>query len=872
MSLFGLLLPLCLFNSSRTIGGQTTLPAYRDPALPIEQRVNDLVSKMTLEEKVSQMMNSAPAIPRLDVPAYDWWNESLHGVARAGVATVFPQAIGLAATWDTDLIHRVADAISTEARAKYNEAIRNGDHGRYKGLTFWSPNINIFRDPRWGRGQETYGEDPYLTGRIGVEFVKGLQGVDPKYFKVISTPKHFAVHSGPEPDRHRFDATADQRDLYETYLPAFEACVREGGAYSVMCAYNRYQGEPCCAHNTLLKKILRDDWKFPGYVVSDCGAIYDIHKFHKVADGPAAASAVAVKLGTDLECGSEYRALVDAVKQRLVKEEEIDYSLKRLFTARFKLGMFDPPEMVAYSRIPISQNDSAEHRTLALEAAHKSIVLLKNQNSLLPLRKTLKRIAVIGPTADDLPVLLGNYNGTPSSYVTPLKGIKKKLSSEAQITFEQGCNLADDGPIIRLVPQSALSADGAPGLKAEYFSNRNLEGIPQVTRIDQTVDSNWIGHQVPGLANLNFSIRWTGKLSAKVSGRHTFAVTGDDGYRLWINGSRVIDHWSTHGSETRRASVTLAARRAYDIKLEYFQAGGGANIRLEWGVPEDSAGNAVRLARQSDVVVFVGGISPMLEGEEMNVDVEGFKGGDRTNLDLPRVQEELLKAVVATGKPVVLVLTSGSALGVNWANEHVAAIVQLWYPGEEGGTALADVLFGDYNPAGRLPVTFYKSVAQLPPFEDYQMTGRTYRYFEGEPLFPFGHGLSYTRFAYSKLETPKQVRAGEDAIVRVSVTNSGRVAGDEVVQLYVKHVAASVPVAIRSLQGFKRVHLKPGQTQTVSFTLAPRQLSLIDNRGRRIVEPGEIEIQTGGGQVGRGSASTPVTARLKITGDVFLVK
>jgi len=869
----GLLLPVCLLTSSRTTGGQVSSPPYKDASLPIEKRADDLVSRMTLEEKVSQMMNSAPAIPRLDVPAYDWWNESLHGVARAGVATVFPQAIGLAATWDTDLMHRVADVISTEARAKYHEAIRNGERGRYKGLTFWSPNINIFRDPRWGRGQETYGEDPYLTARMGVEFVKGLQGDDPKYFKVIATPKHYAVHSGPEPDRHRFDATTDQRDLYETYLPAFEACVREGGAYSVMCAYNRYQGEPCCAHNTLLKKILRDDWKFPGYVVSDCGAVYDIYKFHKVADGPAAASAVAVKLGTDLDCGNDYRSLIDAVKQRLVKEEEINASLKRLFRARFKLGMFDPPEMVPYARIPIEENDSAEHRRLALQAAHESIVLLKNQNGLLPLRKTLKKIAVIGPTADDLPVLLGNYNGTPSSFVTPRKGIEKKRPAQGQVAYEQGCNLAEEGPIIRLVPSTVLSASGTPGLKAEYFANRSLEGAPLATRIDQTVDSNWINPSVPRLGDSNFSIRWTGKLTPTVSGRHSFAVTGDDGYRLWIDGSRVIDHWSTHGTETRRASRVLEAGRAYDIKLEYFQATGGANVRFEWGVPDDGAGKAVRLARESDVVVFVGGISPELEGEEMNVTTEGFRGGDRTSLDLPRVQEELLKAVVATGKPVVLVLTSGSALGVNWANEHVGAIVQLWYPGEEGGTAIADVLFGDYNPGGRLPVTFYKSVAQLPPFEDYRMAGRTYRYFEGEPLFPFGYGLSYTRFTYGKLEIPKQVKAGENVAVKVAVTNTGELAGDEVVQLYVKHVAASVPVAIRSLQGFKRVHLKSGQTATVSFTLTPRQLSLIDNQSRRVVEPGEFEIQIGGGQIGaRVSSSQALTARLKVTGDVFLVK
>jgi len=871
LAVCGLLLTVCLFSAPLGSGNQATSLPYKNPSLPVEKRASDLVSRMTLEEKVSQMMNAAPAISRLDIPAYDWWNEALHGVARAGIATVFPQAIGLAATWNTDLMHRVADVISTEARAKYHQSIRDGEHGRYKGLTFWSPNINIFRDPRWGRGQETYGEDPYLTARMGVQFVRGLQGDDPKYFKVIATPKHYAVHSGPEADRHRFDAMTDQRDLYETYLPAFEACIKEAGAYSIMCAYNRYRGEPCCANNTLLKKTLREEWRFPGYVVSDCGAVYDMYKFHKVSDGPAEASATAVKSGTDLDCGNDYRTLVDAVKKGLIREEEIDLSVKRLFGARFRLGMFDPPEMVPYARIQIGQNDSAQHRRLALQAARESIVLLKNQNNLLPLKKTIKKVAVIGPTADDLPVLLGNYNGTPSSYVTPLKGIERKLGGQARVVYEQGCNLAEAGPISRLVPAAALNA-GA-GLKAEYFANRNLDGAPVATRIDRVVDSNWISTRVPGLGQSNFSIRWTGKLTPTVSGRHSVGVSGDDGYRLWINGSRVIDHWSTHGTETRRASVSLEAGQAYDIKLEYFQAGGDANVRFEWSTPGDATGKAVQLARESDVVVFVGGISPQLEGEEMNVTTEGFRGGDRTSLDLPGVQEELLKAVAAAGKPVVLVLTSGSALSVNWANDNVAAIIQLWYPGEEGGAALADVLFGDYNPAGRLPVTFYKSVTQLPAFEEYGMAGRTYRYFSGEPLFPFGYGLSYARFAYSKLDVPKQVKAGGDVTVKVRVTNEGRLAGDEVVQLYVKHVAASAPVPIRSLQGFQRIHLNPGQTQTVSFALTARQLSIIDDQSRRVVEPGEFEIQAGGGQIGsRLPSSQVVTARFKVTGDVFLVK
>ncbi|MEN3332254.1 MAG: beta-glucosidase [Blastocatellia bacterium] len=722
---------LLIFSLSLLAQTNQPLPKYKNPRLPVEERVNDLVSRMTLEEKVSQMIDRAPAIQRLGIPAYNWWNESLHGVARAGVATVFPQAIGLAAMWDTDLMWRVADVISTEARAKHHEAARQGNFDRYKGLTMWSPNINIFRDPRWGRGQETYGEDPYLTARLGVQFVKGLQGNDPKYYKVISTPKHYAVHSGPEPERHRFDAVTDPRDLYETYLPAFEACIKEGGADSVMCAYNRYGGEACCASDTLLRKLLRDDWRFKGYVVSDCGAISDIQAGHKLVKTLAEASAMAVKLGTDLSCGQEYKTLAEAVKRGLISEAEIDVSLRRLFTARFKLGMFDPPEMVAFTKIPMSENDSPAHRQLSLEAARESMVLLKNAGGLLPLKKDLKQIAVIGPTADDPLVLLGNYNGTPSRAVTLLEGIKHKVAPQTTVVYEQGCKL------------------------------------------------------------------------------------------------------------------------------------------VEAGVSD----KAVALAAESDVVIFVGGITPRLEGEEMNVPLEGFHGGDRTDIRLPKVQEELLKALGATGKPLVLVMTSGSALAVNWANENVPAIIQTWYPGEEGGTALADVLFGDANPAGRLPVTFYKSIEQLPPFEDYRMAGRTYRYFTGAPLYPFGYGLSYTRFTYSKLEVPKRAKTGANVTVKVRVTNAGKLAGDEVVQLYVKDVKATVPVPLRALQGFKRIHLQPGQSQVVSFTLTPRQLSLIDSRFKRVVEPGEFEIAVGGAQPGTRSPSTQVvTAKVTLTGAVLAIK
>ena len=800
---------------------------------------------MTLEEKVSQMMNAAPAIERLGIPAYDWWNEALHGVARAGYATVFPQAIGLAATWDTKLMHDVADVISTEARAKHHEFIRNNQHARYQGLTFWSPNINIFRDPRWGRGQETYGEDPYLTARMGVEFVRGLQGNDPRYFKVIATPKHYAVHSGPEPERHAFDAIASERDLRETYLPAFRATILEGKAYSVMCAYNRTNGEPCCANKKLMTDILRGEWKFNGYVVSDCGAIYDIWKFHKVVPTEMEASVLGVRGGTDLTCGTEYPTLVQAVKQGLISESEIDTAVKRLMTARFRLGMFDPPEMVPYARIPLSQNDTPEHRQLARKTARESIVLLKNANHALPLKKDLKSIAVIGPNADVPEVLWGNYNGYPSVITTPLAGIKNAVSANTKVVYAPGSTLA--GEPVAVVPASALTTNGTElGLKAEYFNNRELGGPAATVRTDARIDFNWGRYKpTPELSENNFSVRWTGKLKAPESGAYTLGFTADDGARLYIDGKLLIDAWAGNPKRTVTTEITLEAGHSYDLRMDYFQTNREAVAKLVWSYPklaERMIEEAVNATRQSDASVLVLGISAGLEGEEMPVAVEGFRGGDRTDISLPKPQEALLKAVVATGKPVVVVLLSGSALAVNWANENAPAILTAWYPGGEGGAAIADVLFGDYNPAGRLPVTFYKSVDQLPPFTDYSMAGRTYRYFKGEPLYPFGYGLSYTQFVYSNLRS----NVGDSVKVSVDVRNTGEREGDEVVQLYLTDVAASAPVPIRTLVGFDRISLRPREKRTVTFTITPRQMSLIDNRGKRVIEPGEFIISAGG--------------------------
>jgi beta-glucosidase len=873
---------MILGPSARPSAQEGDKPAYLNLGLSFEQRTADLVSRMTLEEKVSQMVNDAPAIDRLGVPAYNWWNECLHGVARSGRATVFPQAIGLAATWDSELMGRVASAISDEARAKHHEFLRRGKRGMYQGLTFWSPNINIFRDPRWGRGMETYGEDPYLTGRMGVAFVTGLQGDDPRYLKTVSTPKHFAVHSGPEPDRHAFDAVVDERDLRETYLPHFEACVR-AGAFSVMCAYNRFLGDACCGSPRLLTEILRNEWGFQGYVVSDCGAIQDIFEGHKIVTKVAEAAALGVKSGCDLDCGTEYRSLLDAVQQGLITEKEIDISVKRLFLARFKLGMFDPPDTVCYAQTPLSAVDGPEHRALALEAARKSIVLLKNERRTLPLKKDIGAIAVIGPNADDVEVLLGNYNGTPTDPVTPLRGIREKVSPKTRVLTALGCEWARNMPALEVIPSSALvttmGGKKIAGLTGEYFDNRDLKGEPALSRVDPTVDFNWWdGAPVEGFDADNFGARWTGSHLPPVSGAYVLGAEGLNGFRLYVNDKLLVEFDGRHESHKIYKAMSLQKGRAYRLKLEFFEVAGEAHIRLLWSRPVvDREQEALAAAAQAKAVIMVMGLSPRLEGEEMDVPVEGFKGGDRLTLDLPDMQESLLKKVAALGKPLVLVLLNGSALAVNWAAENVPAIVEAWYPGQAAGTAIADVLFGDWNPSGRLPVTFYKSVKDLPPFAEYGMAGRTYRYFGGEALYPFGYGLSYSKFYYANLLAPKTLNIGESAELTVEVTNTGKIAGEDVVQLYVRDTAATVPVPIRALKGFQRVALAPGQTKTVRFTVTPEMLSLIDERNRRVVEPGIFDISVGGqqpGQQGTAMALTTevLTARLEVLGKVMPIK
>lgn len=857
---------------------QTTFP-YKNPNLPLEQRVDDLVSRMSLEEKISQMQNGAAGIKRLDVPEYEWWNEGLHGVARAGIATVFPQAIGLAATFDEKMVWQVADVTSTEARAKYNYFQSKNDRGRYKGLTFWSPNINIFRDPRWGRGQETWGEDPFLTGTLGTAYVKGLQGNDPKYLKVVSTVKHFAVHSGPEPERHGFNTDVSERDLRETYLPAFRKTILEGGAAGVMCAYNAIDGQPACTNDKLLGQILRGEWQFKGHVVSDCGAIDDIYKGHKFVKTEEEASAIAVKKGTDLTCGREYTSLGQAVKDGLINESEINTAVKNLMRIRFRLGMFDPPEMVKYAQIPVSENDTPAHHQLSLQASRESLVLLKNDKNTLPLKKDLKTIAVIGPNADDPDVLLGNYNGQPSVSYTPLTGIKNKVSPGTKVLYSQG--MYPTGVLFEPVTADFLSNGNIKGLKGEYFNNRELKGDPALVRNDEQVNFNW-GSTSPAkeVNEDNFSVRWTGKLTPTESGKYQFGWRSNGGVRIFLDGNPVIEEMQNRRTRNVLKDIDFEAGKSYDIRIEYFEnANHYASSRLVWAPPTAQAklqADALEKAKQADAVIMVMGISPTIEGEEMDVQLDGFRGGDRTDISLPKPQEDLIKAVQSLGKPVVLVLMSGSALAVNWADANVPAILDAWYPGQEGGNAIADVLFGDYNPGGRLPVTFYKSVSDLPAFDDYKMEGRTYRYYKGTPLYPFGYGLSYTKFAYSNLNLKNKINAGENTVVSVEVQNTGAMTGDEVVQLYITDTAASVPVPIRSLAGVKRLQLKPGEKQKVSFTLSPRQMSVILDNGKRVVEPGDFSVSIGGKQPGfTGSADAQTTGvvsgKFTVSGKVFEV-
>jgi len=709
---------------------------YRDEKLSFEKRAKDMVSRMTLFEKVSQMTYNSAAVPRLGISSYNWWNEALHGVARAGVATMFPQAIGMAATFDEDLIYKVAGVISTEGRAKYHESQRKGDHDIYKGLTFWSPNINIFRDPRWGRGHETYGEDPYLTGRLGVAFIKGLQGDDKKYMKVAACAKHFAVHSGPEAERHSFNAVVSKKDLRETYLPAFKEAVKEAKVESVMGAYNRTNDEPCCGSKMLLKDVLREEWGFKGHVVSDCWAIKDFHENHRITSNAVESVALAVNNGCDLNCGNMYLNVLLACKEGLVTEATVDKSVVRLITTRMKLGMFDDQGKVPYASIPYEENDSREHRKFALKVSEKTMVLLKNENNILPLNKgNINSIAVIGPNANSREALTGNYFGTASKYVTILEGIQQAVNPNTRVYYSEGCHLFKD--------------------KVEDLAMKN-----------------------------------------------------------------------------------------------------------------DRISEAISVAERSDLVVMCLGLDATLEGEEGDAS-NIYASADKNDLNLPGLQEELLEEVYKTGKPIILVLASGSALAVNFADEHVPAIIEAWYAGAEGGSAVASLIFGDYSPTGKLPVTFYKTTEELPDFIDYSMKNRTYRYMENVALYPFGYGLSYTKFEYTNLiKNKNEIKLGETFQFKITVKNIGRCESEETVQLYLKDVDASVIVPKYELKGIKKINLNPGQERQLEFELTPRQMALIDNDGNCILEPGVFQVFVGGSQPDDRSLMLTGTAVQKCTFEV----
>jgi beta-glucosidase len=797
--------------ASRIVYAQA-LP-YQNPDLPPDVRADDLISRLTLAEKISQMQTGAVAIPRLGIPAYDWWSESLHGVARAGLATVFPQAIGLAATWDTSLMQNVADAISTEARAKYLQAQRAGVNTRYHGLTFFSPNINIFRDPRWGRGQETYGEDPYLTGQMAAAFIAGMQGSDPHYLKTVATAKHYAVHSGPEPLRHGFDAEVSEHDLNGTYLAAFRASA-QAGAYSVMCAYNAVNGAPACASADLLQTRLRDTFGFRGYVVSDCGAIGDIANGHGYAPSIAAAAALAVRAGTDLNCGGEYSMLGDALSQGLIAEADLDRALRRLFEVRFRLGMFDPPDRVPFAAIPESEIGSADHRRLSLDAALRSIVLLKNSHGVLPIGPGVRKIAVVGPAADWPDMQLGNYAGTASHIVTPLEGIQQRFAT-ATVTFSLGSTYTDVSPA--LVPSGALH-----GLTAEYFATPDLSGTPAVQRVDARVYFDWDAQDptvAPFIPRDAFSVRWTGSLVAPYSGDYVLGVShpdcsdcsGGDQGRIYLDGALMVDENSpTWLHATHGAHVQLAAGSTHELRIEYRQDHGHKGVELVWippAVPLLSEARANMAA--ADVVLLFVGLNGDLENEESSLVMPGFFRGDRTDLTLPAPQQQLLRAALDSGKAVVVVLMTGSAIVATGAQEEAAAVLEAWYPGEQGGIAIAQTLAGDSNPAGRLPVTFYQSVDQLPAFADYSMAGRTYRFFHGQPLYRFGYGLSYSTFRYSHVTV---TFTGGSYRISARITNVSQRDGDEVAQVYM-----TVDGALPALAGFQRVPIAAGESRTVEF-------------------------------------------------------
>ena len=846
---------------SATVFAQEATPVYLDPSRPQRERIEDLIGRMTLEEKTAMMSNGTPGIPRLGIPKYDWWSEALHGVANAGIATVFPQAVGLAAMWNEDLQQEIAGVIGVEGRAKFNGYVGTPLEGAiFRGLTFWSPNINIFRDPRWGRGQETYGEDPFLTARLGVAFVRGLQGDHPDYLLAAACAKHYAVHSGPEPERHDFDASPPEADFRDTYLPAFEALVKEARTEIVMTAYNSLYGEPCSI-SPLLYSLL-DEWGFGGHVTSDCGSVADLSRTYRRAQDSAEANALTLRAGMHLRCGDEARGLLEAVQRGLVTEEEIDANLAHLLRTLFRLGFFDPKERVPYAAISPDRNDSPEHGALALEAARQSMVLLKN-DGLLPLDvQRVRRVAVIGPNATSVPSLLGNYNGSPSAPVTVFAGLKSALEAQGvTVDYAHGSDYAERPTDVR-----PLAGGWFHG---EYFANPDLAGEPVAKRTERPLNFDFatarpFGGRPEGVPETGISARWNGELQTTLEGEYQLVAKIRGGVRLILDGETLFDSWTPPAGEPgveRVVSVTrrLPGNAILPMRLEYVQGDGPVKLSMHWSTPAVDSGIAAALekARSADVVIFVGGISAQLEGEEMQVDYEGFVGGDRVAIELPEIQQRLLKQLHALGKPLVFVNLSGCAVAFPWAADNVNAILQAWYPGQAGGTAVADVVLGHYNPAGRLPVTFYRASTDLPDFSDYRMAGRTYRYFSGQPLYPFGHGLSYTRFDYTQLATSE---IGDQGVtITVDVTNSGERDGDEVVQLYAVPPDAASRGERRTLCGFDRIHLKAGETHRVTIEVPATALRRWNDTAHRYERP------TGEWTFSVGASSEDLRQTVKVT-------
>jgi beta-glucosidase len=825
---------------------------YQNPGLGSEERARDLISRLTISEKAALMCDVSEAIPRLGIKKFNWWSEALHGLANNDSVTVFPQPIGMAASFDDEFVYRIFNAVSDETRARYNEEKqKGGENKRFLSLSVWTPNINIFRDPRWGRGQETYGEDPYLTSRMGVSVVKGLQGpADAKYRKLLACAKHYAVHSGPEWSRHSLNVTnVNPLDMYETYLPAFKALVQEADVRQVMCAYQRLEDEPCCGNSRLLQRILRDEWGYKYLVVSDCDAIADFYNGHKVSSDDTHAAAKSLPAGTDVECAWKdynYKKLPDAVSKDLIREEDLNKSLLRVLVGRFDLGEMDDDDLVAWSKIPASVINNEEHRKLALDMARETMTLLQNKNKILPLKKSVGKIAVIGPNADNERVLWGNYNGTPVRTITVLDGIKSKIPGN-KIIYDKACDIVDDKVIVSFVPD--CSFDGRQGFKVTYWNNSDLAG-------DAVADQQLTGplklategknEMAPGVKLEGFSAKFETEFTPSATEVIVFKYGAVGAFELLVNGESVVkfEDWRKLISKT---TYHVEAGKKYKIEIRFTQRyNWQAAIEFDLGreTDQDFSGLLAKL-KGIDVVVFVGGLSYLLEGEEMPVSYPGFRGGDRTDIELPAVQRNCLKMLKQAGKKVILVNCSGSALGFVPETESCDAILQAWYGGESGGQAVADVLFGDYNPSGKLPVTFYRSIQQLPDFEDYSMKGRTYRYMS-DPLFPFGYGLSYTTFTIGTAQICKnEIDSGGNIELAVPVSNTGKRAGTEIVQVYIRRVNNS-DGPLKSLRAFQRVNIAAGKTSEVTIDLPRSSFEFFDRASVKMaVVPGEYEVWYG---------------------------